>query len=90
MGTLRGGLVGSSPRRPGDDASGLDSSLRQPDGDATDLLDGPADQLWRGFVRILFGGVAWFAWWRIAAIMANASMTSDTWRCQPCQERVSL
>src|SRR5450759_1849439 len=27
---------------------------------------------------------------RIAAIMAKASMTSETWRCQPCQERVSL
>ena len=22
--------------------------------------------------------------------MAKASMTSETWRCQPCQERVSL
>ena len=27
---------------------------------------------------------------RIAASMAKASMTSETWRCQPCQERVSL
>src|ERR1700752_3183021 len=26
----------------------------------------------------------------MTAVMANASMTSETWRCQPCQERVSL
>ena len=31
-----------------------------------------------------------FAQCRITAIMANASMTNETWRCQPCQERVSL
>ena len=54
-----------------------------PDGDAADLVDRPADQLRRGFVGILFGGGGWFAWWRIAASMAkasmtNASMTSDT------------
>ena len=27
---------------------------------------------------------------RMVASMAKASMTSETWRCQPCQERVSL
>src|SRR5476649_1610531 len=26
----------------------------------------------------------------MAAVMAKASMTRATWRCQPCQERVSL
>ena len=26
----------------------------------------------------------------ITAIMAKASITMDTWRCQPCQERLSL
>jgi hypothetical protein len=41
-------------------------------------------------LRILFGGVAVFARCRMAAIMAKASKTSETWRCQPCQERVSL
>jgi hypothetical protein len=28
--------------------------------------------------------------WRIAASMAKATITSETCRCQPCQERVSL
>ncbi len=36
------------------------------------------------------GSRASFARRRIAAIMAKASITSETWRCQPCQERVSL
>jgi hypothetical protein len=26
----------------------------------------------------------------MAAFIAKASMMSETWRCQPCQERVSL
>jgi hypothetical protein len=38
----------------------------------------------------LFGGVTSLARARITAIIAKASMTSDTWRCQPCHDRVSL
>ena len=68
---------------------GRDTALGKPNGNASNFLYGPADQR-RGVVRILFGGVTSFAWWRITAIMANASMTSDTGRCHPCQERVSL
>ena len=48
-------------------------------------LGGPRSS-WRRF----FGGGRAFAWCRITAIMAKASMTSETWRCQPCQDRVSL
>ncbi|MGA9306496.1 MAG: hypothetical protein WBW31_13920, partial [Candidatus Sulfotelmatobacter sp.] len=59
------GLMSSAPKRPGDDACGLDASLGELYSDAADFLDRPAD-------------------------MAKASMTSETWRCQPCQERVSL
>ena len=73
-GALRCGLMRSSPAGPGDDAGGPDAALCQPDGDAADLVDRPADQLRRGFVGILFGGGGWFAWWRIAASMAKASM----------------
>jgi hypothetical protein len=40
-----------------------------------------------GFV---LGGGMLVAWRRMAAIIAKASMTSETWRCQPCHERVSL
>ena len=49
----------SSPERPCDDVRGFDASLREPDGDTADLLDGPADQGRLGFreaVRMLFGG----------------------------------
>jgi len=28
--------------------------------------------------------------WRITAIMAKASITMETWRCQPCQDLLSL
>jgi len=85
--------MGPSPERPCDDVGRLDTPLGEADGDAPDFLDGPADQGGRGrrwTVRIVFGGGGAFAWRRIAAIMAKASMTSETWRCQPCQERVSL
>ena len=38
-----------------------------------------------------FWGVARVsALWRITMSRAKASMTSETWRCQPCQDRVSL
>jgi len=30
------------------------------------------------------------ALWRITAIMAKASITSETWRCHPCQDLLSL
>src|SRR5665213_4404714 len=93
------GLMGSSPERPGEDVGGFDASGGELDGDAADFLDRPADQRRRrgsgvGFGRLatgrfVFGG-ARLARWRRAAIMAKASMTSDTCRCQPCQERVSL
>ena len=38
------GLVSASPERPCDDASGLDTPLRELEGDTTDFLDRPADQ----------------------------------------------
>src|SRR3954465_15803811 len=36
------------------------------------------------------GGGSWLARCRTAAIMAKVSITSETCRCHPCQERVSL
>ena len=39
-----GGLMGSSPERPGDDVSGLDVLLVRPHGHSADLLHRPADQ----------------------------------------------
>src|SRR3954453_3556562 len=92
VGALCGGLVGASPERPGDDVGGPDASPGEPDGDAADLLDRPADEVRR--VRAsrigIFGGAGAFARRRMVASMAKASITSETWRCQPCQERVSL
>ena len=75
----------------GDDLRLGDAPLCEPVCDAADFLNGPAD---KRRVRRIWGLVCWvgvvLARWRIAAIMAKASMTSETWRCQPCQERVSL
>jgi hypothetical protein len=44
MRLLGGGLVSTAPKRPSDDVSRFDAALREPDRDATDLLDRPADQ----------------------------------------------
>src|SRR5919107_206967 len=84
--------MGAAPEGPCDDFGGLDAALRQARGDTADLLYRPADQGWllRIIRRLLFGGAGVLAWRRMAASMAKASMTSETCRCQPCQERVSL
>ena len=88
---LCGGLVGASPERPGDDVRGADAPLDEAGGDAADLLDRSSDEggCSRGSRGALFGGGARFARWRTRASMAKATMTSGTWRCQTCQERVS-
>ena len=91
MCVTRFGLMGASPERPCDDVGGLDAPLRELYGDAADFLDRPADQ--ECLVRrrgIIFLGGPTLARCRMAAIMAKTSITSDTCRCQPCQERVSL
>src|SRR5215208_6386704 len=84
--------MGAAPQGPGDDGGGLDVALRQARGNPADFLHRPADQwrLLRIIGRLLFGGAAVLALRRMAASMAKASMTSETCRCQPCQERVSL
>jgi hypothetical protein len=71
--------------------SWLDPPLREADCDAADLLDRPADEVRRVRVRLIsvFGGGALAFCWMVAS-MAKASMTSETWRCQPCQLLVSL
>ena len=71
---------------------GADASLGEPDGDAADLLDRPADEVWcpRASRIGIFGGAGAFARWRMTASMAKASIASETCRCQPCQLRVSL
>jgi hypothetical protein len=44
MGSLCGGLMGSSPERPGNDVSGSDFLAREARGDAPDFLHRPVDQ----------------------------------------------
>src|SRR3954471_16517327 len=84
--------MGAAPQGPGDDGGGLDLASGQTRSDTADFLHRPTDQRW--FLRIigrrLFGGAAVLALRRMAASIAKASMTSETCRCQPCQERVSL
>src|SRR3954467_15863970 len=84
--------MGAAPEGPGDDGGGLDLALPQARGNPADFLHRPADQ--RRFLRIirrlLFGGAGMLALTRMAVSIAKASMTSETCRCQPCQERVSL
>src|ERR1051325_5963109 len=92
MGLLRCGLMGATPEGPGDDDGRFDLALPQARSNPADFLPRPADQrrLLRIIVRLLFGGAAVLVWQRMAASIAKASMTSETCRCQPCQERVSL
>src|ERR1044072_8766656 len=84
--------MGASPEGPCDDGGGFDVALRQAHGDTADFLYRPVDQprLLRFIVRLLLGGARIFACWRSGASNGKASMTSETCRCQPCQERVSL
>jgi len=73
--------MSAPPERPGDDVGWLDLLLSQTRGDAADFLNRPADQRrvrTLGIPRFVFGGVIVFARRRIAAIMAKASMTSET------------
>ena len=91
MRLLGGGLMRSSPEGPSDNARWLDALLREPYGYAANFLKGPADKrratkIW-GIVCCV--GIV-LARCRIVAVMAKASMTSETWRFHPCQERVSL
>src|SRR5512133_3307960 len=92
MSLLCGGLVSATPEGPGDDGDGFDLALRQACDNTADFLYRPADQRWilRIIVRLLFGGAGVLALRRMAASIAKASMTSETCRCQPCQERGSL
>src|SRR3954465_8820569 len=84
--------MGSAPQGPCDDGGGLDLASGQTRSNPADFLHRPADQhrLVRIIRRLLFGGAGVLALWRVGASMAKASMTSETGRCQPCQERVSL
>src|SRR3954471_15008461 len=84
--------MGAAPQGPGDDGGGSDVALRQARSNTADFLHRPADQGWllRIIGRLLFGGAAVLALRRMAASMAKANMTSETCRCQPCQDRVSL
>src|SRR5918997_5643054 len=81
----------ASPGGPGDYKGRLDPALLEACGHAADFLDRPAYQRCSLAASLLFwGDVSVLARWRTTAIMANASITSDTCRCQPCHERVSL
>src|SRR5689334_11592980 len=84
--------MGAAPEGPGQNVGGLNLALRQACGDTTDFLYRPADQprLLRIIVKLLFGGADVLALRRMADSIAKASMTSETCRCHPCQERVSL
>src|SRR3569833_2824047 len=81
----------AAPRGPGDYKGRLDPALLEAGGDAADFLDRPAYQRCSlASSRLFWGEVKRLARSRTTAIMANASITSDTCRCQPCHERVSL
>src|SRR5215217_5171196 len=81
----------ASPSGPSDHEGGLDPALPKTCGHAADFLDRPAYQRCSLASSFLFwGDVSVLARWRTTAIIAKASITSDTCRCQPCQERVSL
>ena len=76
------GLMGASPERLCDDMGGMDLLPCEAGGDAADFLHRPADQLavLRLSDRIVFGGSGgrMLARWRMTAIIAKASITSET------------
>src|SRR5215213_4835969 len=83
--------MSAAPGGPGNHEGGLDAVLLEACGHAADFLDRPAYQRCSLAASLLFWGDGRvLARWRTTAIMAKASITSDTCRCQPCHERVSL
>ena len=86
-GLCGGGLMRPSPERPGDNVGRLDARLREPYGYAADFLNGPAD---KGRIGGIFNRRLGWAGTLLARCRIVAIMTSETWRCHPCQERVSL
>lgn len=80
MSVARRSLVCPSQERPRDDAGWLDASPRQAASDTADFLDRPADQ--RQAMALvaspLFLGSIPLAFWRMAASVANASITGET------------
>src|SRR5215208_1394003 len=81
----------ATPSGPGDYKGRLDPALLEACGHAADFLDRPADQRCSlASSRLFWGEVKLLARSRTTAVMANASITNDTCRCQPCHERVSL
>ena len=72
--------MGSAPERPCDDIGGLDALPRETLRYPMDFLSRPADKA-GGFPLVLdvvFLGAGRLARWRMAAIMAKASMTNET------------
>src|ERR671916_1864499 len=81
----------AAPGGPGDHESRLDPALLEACGHAADFLDRPAYQRCSlASSRLFWGEVRLWARSRTTAIMAKASITNETCRCQPCHERVSL
>ena len=54
------------------------------------INDGVALLLCLPWFGVVFFGGGGLARWRIAAIMAKASITRETWRCHPCHDLLSL
>src|SRR5215207_7086028 len=81
----------AAPGGPGNHESRFYLMLLEAGGHAADFLDRPAYQRCILASLLLFWGeVRLLARWRTTAIIAKASITRDTCRCQPCHERVSL
>src|ERR671913_1974541 len=81
----------TAPGGPSNHESRFYLMLLEACGHAADFLDRPAYQRCSLASSLLFWGeVRLLARWRTTAVMAKASITSDTCRCQPCHERVSL
>ena len=72
--------MSAPPERPCNDVGRIDASLREAVRFASDLLDRPADEKERlvAAAGLVFLGVGLFACRWMAAIMAKASMTSET------------
>jgi hypothetical protein len=84
--------MGAAPEGPGDDGSGFALALRQARSNPADFLHRPEDQRWllRIIRRLVFGGAGVLALTRMAVSLAKASMTRETRRRQPRQDRVWL
>src|SRR4051794_16192719 len=93
MSLPRCGLMSPSPERPRDDVGGLDASLSEADGDASDFLHRPTDQRRREVFAYPYGegrGLLKAAGGLHSPLLAGAEVFAGTHLARAVDQRAGL